>query len=182
MLAKLATAALGVLLITGWAEARAVSPATPSTDAARGNMTGKKERDMENCPSMVSGAETSMRDIKDGVELTIVASSKPERPDRPDKPDEPDDKKATDIRKLARKQAAIHPSGKKIEHTGNGTGGGKIGYCPIIHSGTHVTVTDIKGGVRIKMRATDPREVSELRDVARRRVDAIREKQARPAS
>ena len=47
-------------------------------------------------------------------------------------------------------------------HTGEHGGSGDIGHCPIVHRGTTVTVTEIGGGVRVVVLATDPTQVDAL--------------------
>jgi hypothetical protein len=122
------------------------------------NVSGQKEHDMANCPSAVTGAYTSARNIDGGVEVTITGQ-KPLAIDA--------------IRRLALEQAELNGQTIEVEHTGRGTGTGRLGYCPIVHPGTYVHVESIPGGARVFMTARKPADVSKLRDVVRRRVVAL---------
>ena len=134
------------------------SPQASPTSALRSNMTGKKQRAMMNCPSTVPGAETVLIERKDGFEVRITAS----------------DPSAVDaIRARAHVQAAIVGNIGELQHTGTGTGGGVVGYCPIVHSGTRVTAHDLAGGARVIMRPTDGTQAEVLGEVLRTRILAL---------
>lgn len=127
------------------------------------NLSGALERNMENCPSWVPGALTTAVDTDRGVALTIVGQT-PEA--------------ERDIRFLSRYQAQIHrPPNGPVRHTGQGTGGGGMGHCPIVHPGTHVMTEDVPGGSRIEIAARNPDEADELREIVRRRIAAVDRRQ-----
>jgi hypothetical protein len=122
--------------------------------------SGVMEHGMENCPSAVAGARTSLRDIDGGVAMEITAA-------------------APDATAHIRELAALHGqmgaprSAEHVQHTGDHGGPGTIGHCPIIHVGTQVTVVPIDGGVRVTVRAIDAAAVDGLRADIRARVAAL---------
>jgi hypothetical protein len=133
------------ILVTLFAAASA--RATPSNDA---DMTGKRELAMLHCPSSAPGATTVVRDTRDGVELDVTA---------------PDPFGRHEIRRRADMQqrvAADRRTRGHDEHTGQGTGSGRYGYCPGILQNTTVTVLDIAGGVRISVRAKNADDIATL--------------------
>ncbi len=110
---------------------------------------------MAKCPSAVSGAKTVVKDGKDGVVVTVTG---PEGA-------------ATDIRERARHvaEAAKKAAAPKPEHTGTGSGGGKVGRCPVVLEGaTGVTVKDVDGGAEITVSAAE-KDVAALRKEAKAR-------------
>src|SRR5258708_4819655 len=67
---------------------------------------------MIHCPSAVPGAKTEIKEIKDGVELTVTA---------------PDDNKASEIRRRAKHLVdAAKTDPNSVRHTGDGHGGGGL--------------------------------------------------------
>lgn len=129
--------------------AAASARATPSNDNDP-DMTGKRELAMLHCPSSAPGATTAVRDTRDGVELTVTA---------------PDPFGRHEIRRRAAVQQRVAQSRRTRghdEHTGQGTGSARYGYCPGVMQGTTVTVADVAGGVRIAVRAASPDGAAEL--------------------
>lgn len=129
--------------------AAATARATPS-NAADPDMTGRRELSMLHCPSSAPGATTVVRDTRDGVQLDVTA---------------PDPFGRHEIRRRAEVQqrvAADRRTRGHDEHTGQGTGSGRYGYCPGIMQNTTVTVVDIAGGVRMSVRATSADDVAAL--------------------
>jgi hypothetical protein len=95
---------------------------------------------MAHCPSAVEGAKTTVKDSKEGSIVTVTG---------------PTDKVA-EIRARAKHAADVSKRGdaKKIEHSGEGTGGGGLGRCPIVVEGdTTVDVKEIEGGVEVEVKA-----------------------------
>jgi hypothetical protein len=131
--------------------ANVAPPAPPGSAAA--------PRKMANCPTLVEGGATAIKDIEGGVELTVTAK---------------EEAATREIRARARHLTEVSkeeaPSGR---HNGAGHGGGRSGRCPVITRNTVVTAEDIEGGVRITVK---PRDVAEL-DWVRREA---RERQADP--
>jgi hypothetical protein len=140
-----------------WMAAWVFAAPTASVPAQTTNMAGQKEQAMTNCPATQKGALTTLRNLPDGVELTIVST----------------DPNATEaVRRLARRQAIPRTGGQR-RHTGTGTGVGDVGFCPIIHVGTRVSVDDVPGGVKVTVHPTDPVEAEALQRLTKERVDAI---------
>jgi hypothetical protein len=133
--------------------------ANPTAATDPKNLSGQKQRSMENCPSALPGVKTELAEVESGVELRFTAS---------------DESTVTKVRELARTQAAVKPPEGEIEHTGAGVGGGREGFCPIVHVGTTVSVEDIEGGARVTLKPDSPEKMSELRGTARARVDALK--------
>jgi hypothetical protein len=119
--------------------------------------TGKKEHQMANCPSAVPGATTIVANSKAGVVVTVTS-------DKANVTDE--------IRRRAHIQenVAAQTARGAIEHTGEGTGSGKFGYCPGLVQGTSVAVDDIPDGARLTVRAASPSEVQALQQSTRARL------------
>jgi hypothetical protein len=137
------------------AEAPPASTTAPAGEP-QSNTSGRRERAMANCPSAVPGARTVSRNTEDGVDLAIIAES----PDAERK-----------IRHLAHAHARLgEPSGLGV-HTGEHTGTGRIGYCPIVQTdGTTVTATDVPGGVQIHLHAARETAVTALQQQVAQRV------------
>lgn len=121
--------------------------------------TGLREHHMEHCPSAVAGAITHMHPTPDGLELTITAG---------------DREGAQQIVDRAAYHAAIvGVRAGRAHHDGRHSGPESIGYCPILHVGTAITVSDVPGGVRVHVRALDPAGLAALRAETAARVDAL---------
>jgi hypothetical protein len=109
---------------------------------------------MAHCPSAVAGAKTVVKDSKEGVIVTVTG---------------PADKVA-EIRSRAKHTADVakKTDKPKAEHTGEGTGGGGIGRCPIVVEGdTTVDVKDVEGGVEVDVKAK--KDVAALQKEAKAR-------------
>lgn len=122
------------------------------------NMSGPRMRGLAGCPSAVAGATTSVTKIPEGVDLVITA---------------PDKDRAAQIRILAHRLAELQPASEVVQHTGKGTGGGKIGYCPVVIVDTELTVEDVEGGSRILAKARHPAFVSALQAITEERAEAL---------
>jgi hypothetical protein len=110
-------------------------------EAKSAGAEGSGTQRMAHCPSAVDGAKTSVKDSKDGVVVTVTG---------------PADKVA-EIRTRAKHAADVakKAEGKKVEHSGGGTGGGGLGHCPIVVEGdTSVDVKEIEGGVEVQVKTT----------------------------
>lgn len=123
------------------------------------NLTGTTIRGLGSCPSAVPGARTAVTDLPDGVAIEVTAV-------------DGDQKKL--IRERARQRVTARPTAEAVEHNGRGSGGGRMGHCPVIVvTGTQVEVEDIQEGARILVRARDPRLVTTLQQVTRERALAL---------
>ena len=142
----------------GGAEAPAGAAEEEAKELLEENMTGPRTRGMASCPSAVPGAATEVRNAPDGVELVITSPGKGG---------------ARQIRFLARRLAGLRPAADVVRHSGEGTGSGKLGYCPVVIAGTDVVVEDIAGGARVVVRARHRELVGALQLVTRSRADAL---------
>ncbi len=116
---------------------------------------------MQNCPSAVTGAVTTVDNRKDGVLLTVVAK---------------DPAAAKEIQKRAHEQEniAAQPARGAIEHTGEGTGSGQFGYCPGMQQGTMIKVQDQPDGALITVHSRSPNDVQSLQQSTRARLKNLR--------
>ena len=137
-----------------------------STKSKSVEMTGQKEHAMANCPSATKGATTTVANIPDGVQLTVTAPGTVEQ---------------QEIRRRAQKQLAVGLSEQRgaIEHTGEGTGSGKFGYCPGMIQDTVVSVDELPDGARITVRANQPSAIPRLQKDTAQRAEALRVRQCR---
>ncbi|HEX9101563.1 MAG TPA: hypothetical protein VF997_05130 [Polyangia bacterium] len=121
------------------------------------DMTGKKEHQMANCPSAVPNAKTVIEDAKDGVVVTVTSAEAAAR---------------DEIRKRAHTQlnVGMQPERGAIEHTGKGTGSGKLGFCPGMIQGTRVAVDDVPNGARLTVHATSEPQAQALQKSTRERL------------
>jgi hypothetical protein len=108
---------------------------------------GQMEHHMGNCAAAVDGAITAMTTVPGGVSLDITAA---------------DLGAAREIVARARHAEAGPPDPAAMPHTGEHGGPGDLGHCPIVHTATQVTVTEIGGGVRIVVIAADPAQADAL--------------------
>ncbi len=122
-------------------------------------MTGSREKHMVNCPSVVETASTQAIHTADGVDLVITS---------------PDPKAQRRIVELA----ALHSKWGETDvlvphHSGKHGGPGALGYCPVIHTGTIVTYTEIEGGARIHVAARRADDVPAVQRLTQQRVDGL---------
>jgi hypothetical protein len=141
----------------------AVVPASVTEPAGavpqRTNLTGAKEKSMGRCPSAIDGAVTRFTPTADGGDLTITSSS---------------NDAVLDIQIIANLHRGMkQPDESKGLHSGNHAGPGTIGYCPIVHKDTKVTVEKIAQGVRVHVAATQADHVAALQKMIMERVDAL---------
>jgi hypothetical protein len=136
------------LVLAGCASTQGRSEAPPAQ--------GQRAHGMRNCPSAVAGATTNLTNTPDGVDLQITAS---------------DPTVQQQVIELANIQAHMgKPNRSETEHTGMHGGPGDVGYCPIIHTATTVTFTQITGGAVIHVRAAVPADVPRLQAMVADRV------------
>jgi TusA-related sulfurtransferase len=114
---------------------------------------------MAHCPSAVPSATTTVKDSKDGVEVTIVGK---------------DDAAMKDIRdrsKALLEAAKVDP--KTIAHKGDGSGGGGYGRCPIVLVDTTVESKEVPLGIVFMVKPTKPADAVPLRKETRERATAF---------
>lgn len=108
-------------------------------EAKTAGAEGAGSQRMAHCPSAVEGARTTVKDLPDGVVVSVTAT---------------DPAKVTEIRERAKHTADVAKKGDpaRPEHSGDGTGGGALGRCPIVVEGeTTVGVIDVAGGAEIRV-------------------------------
>jgi TusA-related sulfurtransferase len=116
---------------------------------------GAGERKMANCPSSVDGAKTVIANTKDGVTVTVTATT---------------DQSTGEIRERAKHVAdvSIHDAGV-AGHNGEGEGGGTLGRCPVVLTNTLVTAKDVPGGSEITVKARAATDVANIQSEAKDR-------------
>lgn len=126
-----------------------------SSEAAA-NAQGAGSLRMAHCPSAVDGAKTAVKNTAHGVTVSVTGPA--------DKVDE--------IRTRARHTADVakKETSNAGRHTGEGSGGGGVGRCPIVVEGdTTVTVRDVTGGVEVDVSTT--KDVAALQKEAKDRAE-----------
>ncbi|HWL85192.1 MAG TPA: hypothetical protein VNO21_05290 [Polyangiaceae bacterium] len=113
---------------------------------------------MAHCPSAIQHTKTTVKDAKDGVEVTVVA----ENPK-----DQSTEKEIRDRGKLLVEAAKADPS--TVRHTGSGSGGGSFGRCPVVLKDTTVASKDVPGGAVFSVKTKGAPQVDDLRKEARER-------------
>jgi TusA-related sulfurtransferase len=144
----------------GSAKPAASTPAKASASAASSAAAAPDEKGgMSHCPAAVAGAKVEIKEIDNGVEVTVTAA----------------DAKATDEIKERAKTIAERAKGEntKPQHSGQGGGGGVMGRCPIVLGGTDVKVEDAPGGSKFTVTAKDKAEVDWLRRETKERQAAL---------
>jgi len=150
------------------------SKATPQTPGehvhgtgqggGQGGGTGSGAQDMVNkmmhCPSAVDGATTKVETGKESVVVTITSSYPA---------------KAAEIQKRAKHLASLTSPGAAPEskHTGQGTGGGALGKCPVVMRDVALKVEDQKDGSKVTVTPKNPATLAELGRISKDRADAL---------
>lgn len=137
------------------------APADAAT-AAKGNPAMLNQ--MKHCPSAVEGANTAVE--KTDKAVVVIVNGK-------------DETGAKEIRERAKHMSEV--AGKespKVEHTGEGTGGG-LGKCPIILTATTVKTEDTDMGVKVTITPTDPKSLEDVYEQAAARAKSLNERGGR---
>ena len=132
-----------------------VAPLASAAAAASAVVTNATRGKMGHCPSAVDGAKTVIKDVPDGVELTITTAA------------------PTSVADIRTRTKALVDSSKAAagkEHNGTGEGGGVTGRCPIIMRDTALAVTDVEGGVKVTVTAEKKAELDWVRAESRGRL------------
>jgi hypothetical protein len=125
-------------------------------EAKSGAAQGAGVQRMAHCPSAITGTKTTVKDTNEGVTVTVTGSAD----------------KVAEIRERAKHAAEVAKKGEgaKVEHTGEGTGGGGIGRCPIVVEGdTTVSVKEIDSGVEVDVKTK--KDVPALQKEAKARAE-----------
>ena len=130
----------------------------------QGGGTGSGANDMVNkmmhCPSAVDGAATKVEGGKESVVVTITAG---------------DPAKVAEIQKRAKHLASLAAPSATPEnkHTGQGTGGGALGKCPVVMRDVTLKVEDQKDGAKVTVTPKNPATLSELAKISKDRAEAL---------
>lgn len=125
--------------------------ALPGASVASGAGQGK----MGHCPSAVLSSTTTVKDTKDGVQVDIVGK---------------DEATTKDIRDRSRLLvAAAKVETENVAHKGDGSGGGGLGRCPVVLTGTTVEAKDIPGGESFLVKPMKAADAVSLRKESRDR-------------
>ena len=139
------------------------APAAPSSEAASSARpaasvaaaTGAPMGKMANCPNLVEGSATAIKEIEGGVELTVTSR---------------EEAATKEIRARAKHLADVSKEEvPSVKHNGGGHGGGQFGRCPVVARNTVVTAFDVEGGARLTVKPKDPTEIDWVRREARER-------------
>ena len=118
---------------------------------------GAGERKMSHCPSAVDGATTKLTNNKDGVIVLVTAK---------------DDSGMKDIRARAKHVVDVTKlDAAASTHTGEGTGGGGLGRCPVVVKDTVITAKDAPGGTEFTVKPKKPADVAALQKEAKDRAE-----------
>jgi hypothetical protein len=119
------------------------------------DMTNK----MMHCPSAAPGAETKVEQTKDAVVVTVTSKDKAA---------------VTEIQTRSKYMAGLTAGGApKVEHTGNGTGGGALGKCPVMMADVALKAENVKDGSKITLTPKDTTKLAEVAKTAQDRAAAM---------
>ena len=93
---------------------------------------------MLNCPTAATGAKTALKDIPDGIELTITGTN---------------EDGTRDIRDRVKKLIDTAKSQAAGQHNHGGGGRGRSGHCTVITHNTAVESLDVPGGAKVSVKA-----------------------------
>lgn len=144
------------------------TPPAAGTDPGAGGGAGSGDGEaptmankMAHCPSAVPGADTKVAEEKGAVVLTVTAEG---------------DVRIGEIQKRAEHLDQVEAApDAEIKHTGQGTGGGRSGKCPVVMTDVTLGVEKLKNGVKITLTPKDAAKVGELASTAKARITAMDE-------
>jgi hypothetical protein len=116
---------------------------------------------MQHCPTAVAGAKVDVKEIADGVELTVTGKGDAE----------------AEIRKRAKHLAdAAKQDPTSVAHTGDGHGGGGLGTCLVVLKDTTVAAEDVPGGSKITVKPVKAVDLDWLKKEVKSRQSAGKKK------
>nr|HEX4313407.1 hypothetical protein [Kofleriaceae bacterium] len=136
-----------------------LSPPEPTPQA---RLDGARPLHMHNCPSAIPGAATTSQPSTDGVDVTITARDPAARGEIV----------ASALASAGRGDPRTLRIPEEL-HSGEHTGTGTHGACPIVHASTEITVEQIPSGVIVHERPYDAAKLPALRAAVTARVDAL---------
>ena len=114
---------------------------------------------MEHCPSSVAGATTKVEGGEGVIIVTVTAA---------------DEAATTEIRTRAGYLAGLErDADDEVKHSGEGTGGGALGKCPVVVAHATLAVEDVERGSKITMTPTKEGGLAELNALATERAAAL---------
>lgn len=114
---------------------------------------------MEHCPSSVAGATTKVEGGEGVIIVTVTAA---------------DEAATTEIRTRGAYLAGLEGAdGAEVKHSGEGTGGGALGKCPVVVGHAKLTAEDVEGGTKVTMTPTKEGGLAELNAMATERAAAL---------
>ena len=127
----------------------------PPPDPTKPDMANK----MANCPSAAPGSTTAVKADKAAVTVSVTAKEK---------------EVIAEIQKRAKKLSTLDTSADAdIKHTGEGTGGGQLGKCPVVMTDVTLKVKDLKNGSAITMTPKDKAKLADLEKMANERAGSM---------
>jgi hypothetical protein len=111
---------------------------------------------MWKCPTVVDGAVTVVRDLPDGVEITVT-SQKPEA-----------------VAAIRERAGYISDPAKAKAAEPQHTSGGGLGRCPIVTNKTKVEPSDVPGGSKFVVKPLDATKLSDLREAVQHRLAGLK--------
>jgi len=145
--------------VTGTSGTPAPAETPPATAEPAAGEAPAMANKMRRCPSAVSGAETKVEEGKGTVVLTVTAKEPAQ---------------VAEIQKRAEHLDKVEGApDAEIKHTGQGTGGGASGKCPVVMTDVTLEVEEQTDGVKITLTPKDASKASELARTASDRVNAM---------
>jgi hypothetical protein len=135
--------------------------ADPAAAGGAGSEAPTMANKMAHCPSAVPGADTKVAEEKNAVVLTVTAEGAA---------------RVGEIQKRAQHLDEVEGAPEaEIKHTGQGTGGGRSGKCPVVMTDVTLGIEKLKNGVKIRLTPKDASKVGELASTAKERIAAMDE-------
>lgn len=128
---------------------------------------------MSHCPSAVEGAVTALKNMPDGVRVTVTAKGDADVNAIRDR--------TKHLAEIAQSMADGGENPSATTHTGEGGGGGGIGRCPVVVRDTTLKVKDVPGGSQIDVKAKNAAGVTALQKEAADRAAKFQLAGAAPA-
>lgn len=136
-------------------------PTEPIEPAEPAEATPDMANKMAHCPSAVEGATTEVSEGEGAVVVTVTAE---------------DEAAVTEIRERANHLAGLEPTDSaEVKHTGEGTGGGELGKCPVVMTDVEVSAEDVDGGSAVTVTPKDEAQLASLLAEAQKRAASLRE-------
>ncbi len=139
--------------------ASASPTAEPTASPSASPDTTHAMNKMKNCPNAALGATTTVEDVEGGVKLVIVGA---------------DAAAVTEIKARTKTViAAFKPENTEVKHTGEGTGLGAGGKCPLVLVDATAEVKETDKGVEVTLKVADAAKLDEVRKRVKERNDAM---------